>query len=220
MTTMKASDVGRNLIVGPSNSGKTTLLKHCVSGHTRMIVFDPEREFAGYKGFATVTDPRKLMPAIGRNMSAFKIRFEPQDTSELQEALNWVSEACLIAQERFLNKKRAPTLQLVVDELSKSFPLTGPKEHRKFFSEICMRGRRRFIQVWGCTQSISTVGMDFRDNLSSVKALKLVGPRNRMALRELTDIGPEELSQLQPYEYWDVDFVKHARSKKKVPKPK
>lgn len=220
LRNVKASDVGRELFVGASGSGKTTLVKHMIKPMQRVVIFDPEGEYSGLRGFKTVTEPYCILDAIQAKYNGFKIRYEPEDASRLPEALNWCSEACMIAQHRYTNKGTAATLQLVVDEMAVSFPLHGKSEHRRFFNDICLRGRRRFIQVTGAAQGMAQIGTEFRRNLSSVKVLRQQGKADFAAAMDATMLSRDQIASLQQFEYWDCNMVTGTKEKKKVPKPK
>lgn len=211
---------GRHLFIGASGSGKTTLLKHHLRGLKRVVIFDPEGEYGGLRGYRTVRRADDLLKAVARNLSGFKVRFEPEDASRLPQALNSCAEACMIIQQSHLNKTRAPTLQLVVDEMAVSFPLQGKAEHRRFFNDICLRGRRRHISVIGAAQGMAQIGTEFRRNLSTVKVLRQQGKADFAAAMDATMLSRDQIAALQQFEYWDCDMERGTKIKKKVPKPK
>lgn len=211
---------GRHLFIGASGSGKTTLLKHSLRGMSRVIIFDPEGEYGGMRGYKTVHRADDLLKAVARNLKGFKVRFEPEDASRLPQALNQCAEACMVIQEPHLNKSSAPTLQLIVDEMAVSFPLQGKASDRRFFNDICLRGRRRHITVIGAAQGMAQIGTEFRRNLSTVKVLRQQGKADFQAAMDATMLSRDQIGNLRQFEYWDCDMETGAKTKKKVPKPK
>ncbi|MEN8950695.1 helicase HerA domain-containing protein [Planktotalea arctica] len=211
---------GRHLFIGASGSGKTTLITHSLRGMKRVVIFDPEGEYGGMRGYKTVHHADDILEAVARNVSGFKVRYEPADASALPEALNSCAEACMIIQASHLNKTNAPTLQLIVDEMAVSFPLRGKTEHRRFFNDICLRGRRRHIQVIGAAQGMAQIGTEFRRNLSTVKVLRQQGKADFQAAIDATMLSRDQIGALQQFEYWDCDMERGTKVKKKVPKPK
>ncbi len=199
---MSDRDGKRMAVYGRSGSGKTHLVKSTfLNVCDRVVIFDPEEEFAKEKGFHTVRTLEKLLEVLSDcHDSSFKVVFVPEVRME-ERQLHEVSLLIERLQEPYKEEMSNKKLMLIVDELSLSFPLNS-KPAYDGFDRLCSRGRKRGISIIGITQRPADIGMRFRGNLNRIVAFNFSTP-NDLAVIAAT-CGQEAVSavrELKQYQY-------------------
>lgn len=178
------SNAGRIGVWGASGSGKSSKVKQLLRNRSRLIIFDPMKEYPDairglrYVQHKRASDLDKVRLAMRENWAGFKVSYAPPPSKEI-EALSALSKLLLAAQQPFLDGKRgAKMLTLVVEEMNLSFPVTGGAQKCPGFAEICSRGRHYGIEVIGVSQRIAEVATRFRNNCTETIVLRQKGPRD------------------------------------------
>lgn len=192
----------RMVVYGRSGSGKTHLVKEqFLTICDRVVIIDPEEEYADQKGFQTLYSLAALLDVLHDcHDSSFKVCFVPDARFEEQQ-LHEVS--CLIErlQEPYKQKKSDKKVLLVVDEMHMSFPLNMRDEFYGF-KLLCRRGRKRGINIIGITQRPADVGKAIRANLDRLIAFNFSDPADLKVIREILGSEAEtKVQSLQQYQY-------------------
>lgn len=157
--TIEGTRVG---IYGGSGFGKSVRIKAIIRKARRCIVFDPEEEYEA-EGFKQFTDLKKLCRYVTENFKAFRVCYVPRGGTH-QEALHLLSEFIFSIQGGFKKGAHKALLHFVIEEMNTSYP-TNIKDKYSGFMDICSRGRKRGICVYGVAQRPSEVNTNFRGNL-------------------------------------------------------
>lgn len=202
---MSASNAGRIGIWGASGSGKSAYVKRRIKGLQRVIVFDPNREYAAEKMVecTTVEDVRLAMRA---KWKTFRIAYVPPPGKE-PRALSQLCRFLIKAQEPFKSGK-CGLCTLVVEEMNLSFPVHGGDAKSPGFAEVCSRGRHSGIEVLGLSQRIAEVSTRFRGNCTETVVLRQQGARDVAAAAETIGVDKARVSGIAKLEYLhEVDGV-------------
>jgi DNA helicase HerA-like ATPase len=165
-------------IFGGSGSGKSTLVAKMIKGQKRLIVFDTEDEYGPGRKHATtkvrVETVDEVRQAMRSDWNGFSISYVPPVGLE-SRALSSLCKLLMAAQEPARKKPGKPVL-LVVEEMSKSYPVHGWEKRCPGFNHICARGRHFNIQTIGVSQRIAEVSTNFRGNCTEAIILKQQQP--------------------------------------------
>ena len=177
----------RTFITGQAGSGKSFFAKKLIENQNRVIVFDPEEEYA-LKGFHMTDDLKEVKNVLQDCWdSNFKITYIPPVGKE-QQALHGLSLLVEALQKPYLDGKSDKKTILVVDELNLSFPLNWKVEYDGF-ARIASRGRKRGINVVGISQRPAEIATRFRANLDRLICFGHCLPNDWQAITDV--IGKE-----------------------------
>lgn len=195
-----ASTAGRVGVFGSSGSGKSTYVKRIVSKLDRVIVFDTEEEYGEICG-VTLRSVDAVRAHMAKNWAkGFKIAYVPQAGKEAR-CLSSLSKLLLVAQQPFKDTGKGKGVTLVVEEMNKSFPVHGGETKCVGFADICSRGRKYGITVYGLTQRISEVSTRFRGNCDETVVLRATGKRDTLVSAETIGVDQSVIRSLKNLEY-------------------
>lgn len=181
-------------IFGRRRSGKTTRARQLVGAARRLVVFDPIGEWPGF-GLTrcdTLEELRAHLAATWRTGFRVALVCSSNWPLELHRLADWLARAQLAG------GRRAPLLQLVVDELSLSFPVTRPPAGQDAMMRVCLQGRHHRIGVLGIAQRPASVSPDFRGQVAELWAFALPSELDRRAVAGM--LGGEHLEALRTLE--------------------
>lgn len=188
MTFIK--DAKRIGVFGASGSGKSTLTQSLIKGRGRVIVFDPQMDYASKREYTTVHNQLELVRHIEKRWHAgFRVAYVPRMGADCITELHMLSMLMLQVQQPYFGYKDSRKITLVVDELNKSYPVAGLRSDLRGFGELCSRGRHYGVEVIGVSQRMAEVNTNFRGNLSEVFFLRLIEHNDISAVR--ATLGPD-----------------------------
>ena len=196
------TDAKMSAIYGVRGQGKSTLAKQLVKDMDRVLVFDPQGEYAYLPGFKKVA-----WGDMAREMAKpkFRLSYKPARGSA-PEALHKICDKILHIREPYaewMAKGKPgdpPSLQmtLVVEEMSVSYPVEKLPADLWGMTEMVERGRHSGVEVIGLTQRPASISTKFRGNCEEFSVFRLdlvndvdavctyVGKEYRQAIRQLS----------------------------------
>lgn len=203
---MSASEAAHIGVWGATGSGKSSYVKAMARDMSRVVVFDPQAEYATLRrGMKTATTVEGVKVAMLNNWSDFRIVYRPPPGRE-ERALNQLSNLVLLAQRETLERGQGPRLTLIVEELNLSFPVNGADRRVTKFAELCSRGRHSNVQLIGVSQRIAEVSTRFRGNLAANVIFRQEGARDLQAATDLVGGDRAAIRLLD-----NLDFIHRAR---------
>jgi len=155
-------------IYGVRGMGKSTLAKEKVKAMERVIVFDPQGEYAYLPGFKPVA-----WSDLAREMkkSRFRLSYKPA-RGAAPEALHLLCDKILHMREPYADwmargrpgKPPIDQMLLAVEEMPVSYPVEKLPAGFWGMTEMCERGRHSGVEVIGLAQRMATVSTKFRGN--------------------------------------------------------
>jgi uncharacterized protein DUF87 len=205
---VKANHLG---IFGSTGSGKSSYAKHVLKSRKRVIVFDPQDEYAEH-GLTRVTSVDGVRAAFAKNYAGARVCFVPP-TADHQPHLNrlcaWVRDylqgnktgtATPLPQARF--KKNGLKITLLVEEMNTTFPVhAGAISGCPHFADLCSRGRQIGVELIGVSQRMAEVNMRFRGNCTETIGFRQKAAKDRAALMDETGVSMSVLQGLKNLEF-------------------
>ena len=197
-------------VFGGSGSGKSTLVAQMLKGRKRLVVFDTEDEYGPGRKHATtkvrVESLDQVRQAMRADWHGFSISYVPPVGME-GRALSSLCKLLMAAQEPARSRPTKPIL-LVVEEMSKSYPVHGWEKKCPGFNHICARGRHYNIETIGVSQRIAEVSANFRGNCTEAIVLRQGQPIDVDAAflllrysRSERKSGLDEVDEIQKFHY-------------------
>lgn len=201
-----SQDAIMRAVYGCRGMGKSTQVKELVKGQDRVIVLDPMGEYAHLPGFSAVAWSE--IPAVLQKPK-FRISYKPLRGAAPQ-ALHHICAKLLEQQEPYLDwmargrpgNPPQKQIELVIEEMSLSYPVEKLPADLWGMTEICERGRHAGIDVIGTTQRPASVSTKFRGNVEETFCFHLDLANDVDGV--CTFIGREHrdtIRNLQPHEY-------------------
>ncbi|MDG1286383.1 MAG: hypothetical protein P8P30_02335 [Rickettsiales bacterium] len=203
---------------GGRGQGKSTGVKARIAKESRVIVYDPMKEYhreRGFKAARSLNDVRKLMIA-GRGMT-YKIAYQPASQNHYQ-ALHELCQYLFFAQQPYHQNKSKRQMVLVVEEMNLSAPSHNLPVNQRGFSQAVLQGRHYGINIIGVTQRPKTIAPIFRDNADVENVYKLSCP-DSVAYIEKKIRDPkykDAIFALKPHEYLIIESFAVKRGKNKL----
>jgi len=162
---------------GIRGMGKSSLTKKQVQQMDRVLVFDPQGEYAYLPGFRSVAWS-DLGSAIRK--PKFKLSYKPKRGTAIH-ALHKIAANLLALQEPYADwiargrpgKAPMPQMTLVVEEMAISYPSEKLPVDMWGMKEMCERGRHAGITLIGTTQRPATISTIFRGNCEEWNCFRL-----------------------------------------------
>lgn len=177
-------------VLGSSGSGKSTFIKRTLSrGHTRLLIWDPMREYEG-QGVESLAD---LLAAL--KAKKFRLVFRPSaDPAQRGKQFDLVCRAALAA----------GNLSLVVEELRF---VTTPSRAPLGWAQACLTGRHRGLKVYGISQRPASIDKDFLGNCTSIRTGRLAYPEDVKAVCKVMGVPSSKVEVLRPLEWLEKDMA-------------
>lgn len=196
---------GRIGVWGASGSGKSSWVKQRLNGTPRVVVFDPQDEYGGLRGFRRFTQATTadMQRHILGNWRSFRVAYVPPAGAEAEalSALAWYLATLQDTAEA--QGKPRPKLTLVAEELNLAFPTHGATRCTGF-AELCSRGRRRHIELIGVSQRIAEVSSRFRGNCTEQVIFRQGEKTDRERAAANAGVRMDEIFALKRLEYFHL----------------
>ena len=159
------NDAERTAVYGASGEGKTTFTRQRLTTSGRVVVYDTEAEYCDLPGFARVTTVAAVRDHLADHWRrGFRVVYQVPPGHE-PEMLDRLSRLLLLAQKPYFRREKgAEQILFGVDEVNKGYPVTQLPAGLWGFGEICSRGRKHGIEVWGVSQRVAEVNTRWRGN--------------------------------------------------------
>lgn len=181
------------VVIGKGGMGKSTLIRHQVERHKRVLVFDPKAEPDYARGFDVIDDPALLVDAfraVGRGPIRVAWRGVASMGRDAFEHANRVAWA-------------AENLTVVWEEVD-VWVQTGRLPDWAF--KIANEGRHRDIRVLACARRPARVSRDLTANASRIVVFHVTEPRDLEYLREYMGEDARKSADLDPSRFEALDW--------------
>ncbi len=186
-------------VMGASGSGKSAAIKQHLARRRppRLLIWDPLREYAGFGVMVTsVTQALSVMSTRqGKPRQRFALAFmpNPRARGSWPQAFSFFCRLALLAGD----------CTLVVEELAL---VTQPHRAPEGWSEACLTGRHRGLEIIAASQRPASVDKDFFSNASRVRTGRLNYAEDVRTMAQVLDVAPDEIRALRPLEWIERDM--------------
>lgn len=191
------------LVVGRRGSGKSTRVKAMIGDINRVVVFDPQDEYAAENRKVTRCETvAAVLKAIKAGwQKGFMIAYIPVAGNEPAELHRLVAMLWRV-QANYIAGTDARKLALVVEEMDLSFPVSSLPAELNGMARACNQGRHAGLEIIGVTQRPALVSSTFRGNISEMYIFALAFANDRASILQM--IGREHdaaLLSLEDHHY-------------------
>lgn len=188
---MRPADGIVGAIFGRRRSGKTTRARALTERSRRLLVFDPIGEWPGFGLVRCETLEQVRRELARRWRTGFRVAYVCSSAwpQRLHELADWLCKV------QVLGGRRAPLLELVIDELSLSLPVHKLPAGQDAMMRVCLQGRHFRLGVLGIAQRPASVSADFRGQVAELYAFALPSELDRRAVAGV--LGGEHLEALR-----------------------
>lgn len=200
---MSANKADIRAILGSSGSGKSTLAKRMSAKATRLIVWDPLREY-GDHGTVYAPDQLGALAASLVRVNGGRIRAVYQPPRDPKQMAARFAQLCKLAWH-------AGRLMFIVEELRfVTRPSFAPME----WSEVTLTGRHQGLTVIGTSQRPVHIDKDFLGNATEIYCGTLGYRNDIQAAADALMIDAGQIGALPPLEF--LHLTKSPRKTKKI----
>ena len=184
-------------VFGSRGSGKSTMARHIVKSHKRVLVLDPTNDWQSegpYKPVDNIADLARMLRAAWKRKT-FRIVYNVPH-GRYPEALHHVSNLLCQYQQAYFDHADDRKLTLVVEEMAEAYSnAAANRRDLPGFSKVVLQGRHYGLEVVGVSQRPHDIAARFRDNAATVYVFALVDHNSRDAIARMT--GPEYREQIR-----------------------
>lgn len=174
-------DAELTLVVGRRGSGKSTLTKGLLKDRPKVIVFDPQAEYAGRPWVRCDTRLELLRAMRKRWANGFHLAYVPVAGDEI-EALHKLALICFSAQSPYNDGVDPRKLTLVVEEANLSIPARLLPVSLNGMARVVNQGRHYGIEVIAVTQRPAMISKDFRGSVATSYVFPLADEDDQQAM--------------------------------------
>ncbi len=186
-------------VMGASGSGKSAAIKQHLARHRppRLLIWDPLQEYADYG--VPVRSMHQALDVMATRRGRAKQRFgivfwpHPRAKGTWPQAFSFFCRLALAA----------GNCTLVVEELAL---VTQPHRAPEGWSEACLTGRHRGLEIIAASQRPASVDKDFFSNASKVRTGRLNYAADVRTMAQVLDVTADEIRALQPLEWIERDM--------------
>lgn len=187
---MKTIDGRLTVVGGASRSGKTAWTRQQIKRAPRVLVWDPEDQWAALPGFVRVTKRRELLEAI-KQPGPLKLAYVTG--GNLAEEFDFWA-GCVMYAGRYVG-----ALCAIAEELA---DVTTPSKAPGNWGVLLRRGLKRGIDIYAISQRWQEADKTAMGNASEFVLFRQNGRKAYRYLSDMTGV-PEEAIPLAP-----LDFVR------------
>lgn len=190
---MKTVD-GRLIVIGgASRSGKSAYVVKRIRPERRIIVWDPEDQWAQLRGFRRITSRADLLDAC-QTPGFARLAFVAG--GDIKKAFNFWA-GCVMYWGRYFGGCVA-----VAEEIA---DVTTPSKAPGNWGILLRRGLKRGITIYAISQRWSEADKTAVGNASSFVLFRLSSAKDVKYLTDLTRVPADQLEHLAPLEYVHFD---------------
>lgn len=195
-------DVSRSasitVVVGSSGSGKSAWLKRQLATARRVVVWDPDDEYAGMRGFTRVTTIAALAAAL-KGATAGRFALVPGSLAQFDAwalcAFAW-GNCTAVAEE--------------------TADVTSPGKAPPGWGTLVRRGRKRGVTLYAVTQRPSESDKTVIGNATRLHVCMLARAADRQYMAREMDLPQATLDAVQPLEWLEKERGKPGISRGKL----
>lgn len=200
-------------IFGRRGVGKTTLTMRLIRDARRVVVYDTMDQYSRLsKGFVRCTDLAAVRDALIANWrTGYRIAYVTK--GDHPRMLHGLTSLLWAAQERASAK-----VKLVVEEMSKSYPVRQLPAVLTGMPQAVDQGRHRGIEIIATTQWPSLISLEYRMNCAETYVFSLGRATKLSDLRKIDEEYAPEIRKLKPHTY--LRFTDDKVTKGRNPRPR
>lgn len=178
-------------VYGSTGSGKSYFTKRALQGARRVVVFDPQDEYAAH-GFDRCTSIAEVFEqGMADDWRGYRLAYVPHPEADMVDELHYLARGLWASQEA------AGTMRacLVIEEANRGYPNQALPKDRRGVQALVLQGRHARIDIIAISQRPALVNPDLRGNADRVVIFRLAEYRDRQTIGQM--FGPEYIKEVK-----------------------
>lgn len=194
-------------VIGGSGSGKSFYVKSQINNAGRLLVFDPDDEYAEVKGITTVFSPKELLAVIKKSGTSGRVK--------VRYVANGKAQFDFICAVAFAWGNCAFVAEEIAD-------VTSTAKASENWGKVVRRGRKRGIKIYAVTQRPAEADKTIFTQVAKIRCGRLDGKGDKMRVAENMQCDVNLISNLLPLDFLEFNrkdgslFAGHKQRRKNI----